>query len=120
VFPACSASDARHALDAVRARLDGALTVAGLPRYTASFGVVDAAEHESLAALLARADAALFEAKRLGRDRVVVHDAHGAVVEAPAAGGAADEGAAGGDAGAGAAALPPPGDVAAQVHRHLR
>jgi hypothetical protein len=73
--------------------------------------VVDAAEHESLAALLARADAALFEAKRLGRDRVVVHDAHGAVVEPPAGGGPGEEG---------AAALPRAGDVAAQVHRHLR
>ena len=111
VFPACSATDAHHALDAVRSRLDAALTVAGLPRYTASFGVVDAAEHESLAALLARADAALFEAKRLGRDRVVVHDAHGAVVEPPAGGAPGEEG---------AAALPPAGDVAAQVHRHLR
>jgi diguanylate cyclase (GGDEF)-like protein len=81
VFPGCRASDAHKALDAVRTRLDAALTVAGLPRFTASFGVVDAAEDEDLTDVLARADAALFEAKRRGRDRVVVHDAHGALVE---------------------------------------
>jgi diguanylate cyclase (GGDEF)-like protein len=80
VFPGCRALDARTALDSVRGRLDAALTVAGLPRFTASFGVVDATEDEDLTELLARADAALFEAKRLGRNCVVVHDTHGATV----------------------------------------
>ncbi len=82
VFPGCRAVDARAALDAVRARLDAALTVAGLPRFTASFGVVDGADEEGLPELLARADAALFDAKRAGRNCVVVHDARGVVVPA--------------------------------------
>jgi diguanylate cyclase (GGDEF)-like protein len=85
VFPGCRATDARSALDAVRTRLDAALTVAGLPRFTASFGVVDAVEGEDLSDILVRADSALFEAKRSGRNCVVVHDAHGAAV-APAPG----------------------------------
>jgi len=81
VFPACTAAGARHALNGVRSRLDAAVTVAGLPKYTASFGVIEAAEHEGLPELLARADAALFEAKHRGRDQVVVHDAAGRTLE---------------------------------------
>ena len=81
-FLSCAAVDARRALDGVRQRLDAALTVSGLPKFTASFGVVDADPQESLPAAVARADAALFAAKRAGRDRVVVHDASG---ESPAA-----------------------------------
>ena len=53
-------------------RLDAAITVAGLPRYTASFGVVEATEQEDLPTLIGRADACLFAAKRDCRDRVVV------------------------------------------------
>jgi diguanylate cyclase (GGDEF)-like protein len=80
-FPSCTAADARGALDAARDRFDAAITVAGLPKCTASFGVIDAAEHEDLPELIARADAALFEAKRRGRDQVVVHDAAGTALE---------------------------------------
>ncbi|WP_169978346.1 GGDEF domain-containing protein [Tautonia rosea] len=39
-------------------------------RLSASFGVVEAAPHESLDHLLARVDAALYRAKRMGRDLV--------------------------------------------------
>jgi diguanylate cyclase (GGDEF)-like protein len=106
-FPACTAADARHALNAVRSRLDAAVTVAGLPKYTASFGVIDAAEHEDLPTLIARADAALFEAKRRGRDQVVVHDTTGTTVE-PVSDPCPDVRST-------AAA-----DVAAQIHRQLR
>jgi len=86
-FPSCTALQARDALDAARVRLDTALTVAGLPRFTVSCGVIDAVTGEDLAVLTARADAALFEAKRRGRDQVVVHDLRGATVE-PAEGAA--------------------------------
>jgi len=73
-FPARTAFQVRDALEAARVRLDAALTVAGLPRFTVSFGVTDATEGEDLASVTARADAALFEAKHRGRDQVVVHD----------------------------------------------
>ncbi len=58
-----------------RAQLDAAITVGGLPKFTASFGVTDAEQGEDLAAALGRADDALLTAKRQGRDRVVLHDA---------------------------------------------
>ncbi|HVA07363.1 MAG TPA: GGDEF domain-containing protein, partial [Acidimicrobiales bacterium] len=106
-FPSCTATDARGALDAARERFDAAVTVAGLPKCTASFGVIDAAEHEDLPELIARADAALFEAKRRGRDQVVVHDAAGATVQ-PLSDGLED---------------PSPSEtsaLAAQIHRRLR
>ena len=81
-FPACSAANARRALDGLRTRLDGALTVAGIPSFTVSVGIIEAAEREDLPTLIARADTALFAAKRDGRDRVVVHDAAGVSVPA--------------------------------------
>jgi diguanylate cyclase (GGDEF)-like protein len=71
-LPACTAEGARRALDAVRERLDAALTVAGLPKFTVSIGVIDATVAEELPDLTARADAAMFAAKRAGRDQVVV------------------------------------------------
>ena len=71
-LPDCSASNAQMTLELLRARLETAITVAGLPRYTASFGVVDAGDQEDLPAVLVRADAALYTAKREGRDRIVV------------------------------------------------
>ena len=70
-FPACSVRDAERVLDSVRARLDAAITVSGLPKFTASFGVTAMHSHEDLPSALARADTALFSAKRQGRDRVV-------------------------------------------------
>ena len=74
-FPECSTADAARALNAVRAQLDAAITVAGLPKFTASFGVTDSEPGEELAAALRRADDALLVAKRQGRDQVVLYDA---------------------------------------------
>jgi GGDEF domain-containing protein len=54
-----------------------ALPVAGLPpfvRCTASFGVAERMDGESLSGLRRRADAALYAAKRDGRDRVAIAD----------------------------------------------
>lgn len=76
-FPACSARDAQRVLDSVRARLDAAVTVSGLPAFTASFGLTEMHSHEDLPSALARADSALFSAKRQGRDRVVSDDEPG-------------------------------------------
>jgi len=81
-FPDCSAIDASRALNTVRAQLDAAITVSGLPKFTASFGVTDAEPGEELIAVLRRADDALLMAKRQGRDRVVLHDAAGLPVPA--------------------------------------
>jgi len=74
-FPDCSTADAARALNAVRTQLDAAITVAGLPKFTASFGVTDSEPGEELAAVLRRADDALLVAKRQGRDQVVLYDA---------------------------------------------
>lgn len=47
----------------------------GLEKITISIGVTQACKHESLEQALGRADAALYRAKREGRDRVVVAEA---------------------------------------------
>ncbi len=73
----CRTEQAREILDALSERLEAAVTVAGLPQFTASFGLVEAGRQEGLAGILARADAALFQAKHEGRGRIVVHDAAG-------------------------------------------
>ncbi len=83
-IPGCSTEKAREIFEATRSRLDAAMTVAGLPKFTVSFGVVAAQPGDDLPSLLSRADAALFQAKREGRDRVVVVDQDGAEVRAPA------------------------------------
>ena len=77
VLPSCSADDAATAIGNVRTAVASAVAQAGLPAFTASFGVVESEPHEDLADVLARADVALFQAKRDGRDRVVVHDVTG-------------------------------------------
>ncbi len=74
-FPDCSALDAVRAIDLMREQLDAAITVGGLPKFTASFGLTDASPGEELAAMLSRADDALLAAKRQGRDRIILHEA---------------------------------------------
>jgi diguanylate cyclase (GGDEF)-like protein len=74
-FAGCTGADAQRAIDAVRARLDAAVTVAGLPQFTMSVGVTDMGADETLSAALERADQALFAAKKQGRDRVVLYGA---------------------------------------------
>jgi diguanylate cyclase (GGDEF)-like protein len=74
VFPECDLASAQLALERVRADLQTAIGQAGLPAFTASFGVIPAQLDDDLDTLLGRADAALFEAKRTGRDRVITHD----------------------------------------------
>jgi diguanylate cyclase (GGDEF)-like protein len=77
----CTAASARHILDSTRAHLAAAVTMAGLPRFTVSIGVVEAHEAEDFPTLTSRADAALFQAKRAGRDRVVSLDKVGNPVD---------------------------------------
>jgi diguanylate cyclase (GGDEF)-like protein len=85
-FPDCSSIDAARALNTVRTQLDAAITVGGLPKFTVSFGVTECEPGEELAAILRRADDALLQAKREGRDRVVLHDAKGESAAAPSGG----------------------------------
>jgi diguanylate cyclase (GGDEF)-like protein len=73
-FPDCSAVDAIRALNTVQTQLDAAITVGGLPKFTASFGITEIEPGEELAASLRRADDALLVAKRSGRDQIVLHD----------------------------------------------
>ncbi len=72
VFPDCDLAAAVEILERVRQNLQFAIREAGLPTFTGSFGATPAFIAEDLDRVLARADAALFEAKRSGRDRVVV------------------------------------------------
>jgi diguanylate cyclase (GGDEF)-like protein len=85
-FPDCSAVDATRALRTVSTQLDAAITVGGLPKFTVSFGVTESEPGEELEAVLRRADDALMQAKREGRDRVVLHDAMGQALMAPSEG----------------------------------
>jgi diguanylate cyclase (GGDEF)-like protein len=83
-LPGCNAANGRDILDAARVRLAAAVTVAGLPKFTVSFGIIDAEDKEDLPSLISRADTALYQAKRDGRDQVVVHDTAGNTVTATA------------------------------------
>jgi diguanylate cyclase (GGDEF)-like protein len=82
-FPDCSAVDATRVLNTLRSQLDAAITVGGLPKYTVSFGLTESEPGEDLETVLRRADDALLQAKREGRDRVVLHDAVGGAKLAP-------------------------------------
>jgi diguanylate cyclase (GGDEF)-like protein len=70
-LPACDLDKATEVLERVRLQLALGVRDAGLPAFTASFGITSAHLSEDLDVVLARADHALFEAKRNGRDRIV-------------------------------------------------
>jgi diguanylate cyclase (GGDEF)-like protein len=76
-FPECSAVEATRALNSVRAHLDAAITVGGLPKFTVSIGITEAETGEDFNAVLRRADTALMSAKQQGRDRIVLHESVG-------------------------------------------
>jgi diguanylate cyclase (GGDEF)-like protein len=83
ILPGCSAQEASALLERVREQLRRAALESGLPGFTASFGVVAGDSVEDLEALLRRADVALFEAKRTGRDKIVVNGAPTYGLDAP-------------------------------------
>ncbi len=71
VLPGQTMAQARAALDRVRDNLADALKGGTVPDFTTSFGVAEALDGEPLDLVLTAADAALLEAKRKGRNRVV-------------------------------------------------
>lgn len=73
VLPGCTANRAADALESVRTTLAAAVAEHGLPPFTCSFGVAEADGLEDFADVIARADVALFEAKKAGRDRAMVY-----------------------------------------------
>ena len=80
-----SAAEASVVASRIAERLAALSAAPGASPVTLSFGVVEVAPDESIDTALARADAALYEAKRNGRDRAVVGPTPAAQRRAPAA-----------------------------------
>ncbi len=72
ILPKCSVDAAARALEGVRLALATTIVRSGVPPFTVSFGVVDGDGADSLEALTSIADKALYDAKREGRDRIVI------------------------------------------------
>lgn len=71
IFPGMDAEGARAASERLRSEISGG-PIAPSDRVTASFGVTQLQKSDSLELLVKRADDALYQAKRGGRDQVVV------------------------------------------------
>lgn len=72
VFPGLSSEEAAEVLERVREALALTATTGNTPFFTASFGVTESTAAASMEELLRLADAALFQAKRQGRNRIVI------------------------------------------------
>jgi len=83
LLPGCDLDQAREGAERLRTAVAGAAVAPGV-RLTMSFGVSasDSGAQFDYEAVFARADLALYEAKRGGRDMVVTHDAHFAAATA--------------------------------------
>jgi len=71
-FPRTSAIDAASALERVREALVLSLTTEDVPPFTASFGVADSNQADSIEGIVRTAQLAVAMAKEAGRNRVVV------------------------------------------------
>ena len=76
VFPDLSVADAGAALQRLQEELLVAISSGGVPPFTASFGVSHSDSALGLEELTRAADAALFQAKRAGRNRVVIDNSN--------------------------------------------
>jgi diguanylate cyclase len=72
ILPGCEPHGAAHALERVRSALSVCLQRARLPLFTVSFGVAELSAGTPFKVAFETADEALYEAKRLGRDQVVI------------------------------------------------
>jgi diguanylate cyclase (GGDEF)-like protein len=75
VFPDCGADAAAAAVERLREELAVAVNRGGTPVFTASFGVADLRHGSTLDQVLKHADDALLQAKRDGKNRVLVAEA---------------------------------------------
>jgi diguanylate cyclase (GGDEF)-like protein len=73
--PGLDAEGLAARLEGVRSELAASLVANDCPPVTASFGVVDSSRADSLPTMLRLADAALYDAKEQGRDRIVIGSA---------------------------------------------
>jgi diguanylate cyclase (GGDEF)-like protein len=71
-FIDCDAQQASSRIEQIQAALSQALSDADTPSFTCSFGIADTSQSFDAETLLAQADEALLEAKRRGRDRMLV------------------------------------------------
>ncbi len=72
VFPDCGADAALAAVERLREELALSVNKGGTPVFTASFGVADLRHGATLDEMLKHADDALLQAKREGKNRVLV------------------------------------------------
>ncbi len=84
VLPLCDAPEATEVLERIRASLSVTLVSAECPPFTVSFGLALGNAAESFEDTVSAADGALLDAKREGRDRIVL--ARPVRADAPAAG----------------------------------
>ena len=71
LLPDCAIIDAQVVAERLRSRLSEVLAGGSVPPFTVSVGLAAAEAGEAMTEVIDRADAALLDAKRLGRNRVV-------------------------------------------------